>query len=38
MNEQQKKGLFAALLEMIKAIFTIGKRHVDKHLDNGEAK
>lgn len=33
MNKEQKQGLFQALLELLKAIFTIGSKHVEKHAD-----
>lgn len=36
MNQEQKRGLFQALLELLKAVFTIGSRHVEKKYDDGE--
>ena len=34
MNNEQKQGLWTFLLEILRLIFTIGSRHVEKH--NGD--
>lgn len=35
MNQEQKRGLFQALLELLKAVFTIGSKHVDSAKARG---
>ncbi|MCQ2331321.1 MAG: hypothetical protein MJZ55_04955 [Paludibacteraceae bacterium] len=36
MNNEQKQGLWTFLLEILRLIFTIGSRHVEKHNGDGE--
>ena len=36
MNNAQKKGLFTFILELLKLVFHIGSKHVEKHLNENE--
>ncbi len=33
MNNEQKQGIWTFLLEILRLIFTIGSKHVEKHAD-----
>ena len=33
MNNEQKKGLLSAIFELLKAVFSIGAKHIDKHTN-----
>ena len=33
MNQEQKRGLWTFLLELLRLIFTIGSKHVEKNGD-----
>ena len=36
MNNAQKKGLFTFILELLRLVFNIGSKHVEKHMNENK--